>query len=67
MMRRTLVSGDARAWVRALHELDNGKRRRLAEQNSALDNIITAQDSERESRDAVRERLPRRQFPRLTR
>jgi hypothetical protein len=58
MMRRSLVSGDARAWAWALDLADRGKRKLpLREQNFLLDAIATAQDAEREARAAARERL----------
>jgi hypothetical protein len=66
--RPSLVFGTAADWIKALGVADQGKRRlTLREQNFILDNIITAQDAEAQARDAVRERLPRRQLPRLTR
>jgi hypothetical protein len=65
VIRRSLVSGDARAWAWALHVADRGKRRlTLREQNFLLDNIILAQDSEREARASAIERLTRRSLRR---
>lgn len=67
-MRRSLIAGSAADWIKAVHELENGKRPiSLAELNLALDGVVVAQDAEREAREAVRERFPRRQLPRLTR
>jgi hypothetical protein len=66
-MRRGLIAGSSRDWAWALGVVDRGKRRLpLREQNFILDNVVIAQDAEAEARDAVRERLPRRQLPRLT-
>jgi hypothetical protein len=68
MMRRSLIAGGSRDWIAALSVIDRGRRvLPLREQNFLLDEIILAQDAEREARAAVRERLPRRQLPRLTR
>jgi hypothetical protein len=64
---RSLIAGGVADWVRALHELDDGKRLPLREQNFLLDQIIVSQDAEAEAREAARERFPRRQLPKLTR
>jgi hypothetical protein len=69
MMRRSLISGDARAWAWALSVADNarGKRRLpLREQNFILDNLAAAQDAEAEARAAAK-RLTMRRLPRLSR
>jgi hypothetical protein len=66
VIRRSLVSGDARAWAWALHMADTGKRRLpLREQNFILDAIATAQDAEREARASAIDRLTRRSLRRL--
>jgi hypothetical protein len=64
MMRRSLVSGDARAWARALDLADRGKRKLpLRAQNFLLDALATAQDSEREAAAAASELLRSRPKP----
>jgi hypothetical protein len=67
-MRPGMVAGDARSWAAALRILDGGRRRvPLPQQNSLLDALTLAIDAEAEAAAAVRERLPRRKLPRLTR
>jgi hypothetical protein len=68
MIRRGLIAGSAADWIKALSAIDRGPRRLpLPLQNSLLDQIALSIDAEAEAREAVRERLPRRQLPRLTR
>ena len=58
MIRRSLIAGTPADWARTLHVIDRGRRplpRR--ELNFLLDQIIVAQDAEREARAASIERL----------
>ena len=51
MIRRGLIAGGPRDWAWALHVIDLGRRRLpRRELNFLLDQVIVAQDAEREAR-----------------
>jgi hypothetical protein len=64
MLKRSLIAGGVGDWAKALHILDNGKRRVSTRQlNLVLDEIILQQDAEVEAKAAAERLRSRRQKP----